>query len=202
MKKNSPFAQILTNGQYCLASGQFLYLCSIMVHMGNQSKPNITLAVPFFGIADMDASLRFYVDGLGFKMTRQWIPRGKIEWCWLERDAVALMLQSPRADQLPSPEPPPSPESPPESSPSPASELSPAPAPKTGPSINFQCEDALALYHEFKDRGIAVTEPFVGNGMWVIGLRDPDGYRLEFESLTDVPEETNYTEWCEGNLKK
>lgn len=149
--------------------------------MDNLSKPKITLAVPFFGIADMDASLRFYVDGLGFKMTRQWIPRGKIEWCWLERDAVALMLQSPRADQ---PQP-----------------LEPSPKTKTGPSINFQCEDALALYHEFKDRGIAVTEPFVGNGMWVIGLKDPDGYRLEFESLTDVPEETSYSAWREGNSK-
>ncbi len=176
--------------------------------MDNQSKPNITLAVPFFGIADMDASLRFYVDGLGFKMTRQWIPRGKIEWCWLERDAVALMLQSPRADKLPSSESASEPSSEPLSEPSsePSPESSPKqphePSPKTGPSINFKCKDALALYHEFKDRGIAVTEPFVGNGMWVIGLRDPDGYRLEFESLTDVPEETSYTEWCEGNLKK
>ena len=26
-------------------------------------------AVPFFGVTDIDASLRFYVDGLGFTMT-------------------------------------------------------------------------------------------------------------------------------------
>ena len=147
--------------------------------MENQPKPNIRLAVPFFGVADMDASLRFYVDGLGFTMTKQWIPRGKIEWCWLERDAVALMLQCPRADK-----PPPPPE--------------PAPAPKTGPAICCQCEDALALYHEFKDRGLSVSEPFVGNGMWVIMLKDPDGYKLEFESLTDVAEETTYAAWQEA----
>jgi lactoylglutathione lyase len=144
--------------------------------MGNRSKLNIRLAVPFFGVADMDASLRFYVDGLGFTMTKQWIPRGKIEWCWLERDAVSLMLQCPRADK-----PPPPPE--------------PASAPKTGPAICFQCEDALALYHEYKDRGLPVSEPFVGNGMWVVMLGDPDGYKLEFESLTDVAEETTYTAW-------
>lgn len=30
--------------------------------------------------------------------------------------------------------------------------------------------------------------------MWVTSLRDPDGYRLEFESLTDVPEETVFSE--------
>ena len=26
--------------------------------------------------------------------------------------------------------------------------------------------------------------------MWVTSLRDPDGYRVEFESYTDVPEDT------------
>lgn len=26
--------------------------------------------------------------------------------------------------------------------------------------------------------------------MWVTSLRDPDGYRVEFESYTDAPEET------------
>jgi len=149
--------------------------------MGNRSKSNIRLAVPFFGVADMDASLRFYVDGLGFTMTKQWIPRGKIEWCWLERDAVSLMLQCPRADKPPAQEAPSS--------------------PKTGPAICFQCEDALALYQEYKDRGLPVSEPFVGNGMWVVMLKDPDGYKLEFESLTDVAEETTYTAWREGMLK-
>jgi lactoylglutathione lyase len=158
--------------------------------MDNRSKDNIRLAVPFFGVADMDASLRFYVDGLGFTMTKQWIPRGKIEWCWLERDAVSLMLQCPRADK-----PPPSPESPP------PPEAVPSPAPKTGPAICFQCEDALALYDEYKDRGLPVSEPFVGNGMWVVMLKDPDGYKLEFESLTDVAEETTYTAWREEMLK-
>jgi lactoylglutathione lyase len=29
---------------------------------------NVKQAVPFFGVTDMEASLRFYVDGLGFKM--------------------------------------------------------------------------------------------------------------------------------------
>jgi hypothetical protein len=31
--------------------------------------------------------------------------------------------------------------------------------------------------------------------MWVVGFADPDGYRLDFESPTDVPEETKYSEW-------
>ena len=35
---------------------------------------NVKQAVPFFGVTSMEASLRFHVDGLGFKMKRWWIP--------------------------------------------------------------------------------------------------------------------------------
>jgi lactoylglutathione lyase len=30
--------------------------------------------------------------------------------------------------------------------------------------------------------------------MWVTSVSDPDGYRIEFESYTDVPEETVLSE--------
>lgn len=30
--------------------------------------------------------------------------------------------------------------------------------------------------------------------MWVTSLADSDGYRIEFKSFTDVPEETDYSE--------
>lgn len=137
------------------------------------AKPNIKLAVPFFMVRDMEASLRFYVAGLGFSITNQWTPRGKIEWCWLQRDAVALMLQEPRSknnDDF-------------------------VESPGKGVSICFQCEDALVLYHEFIQRGMKPKEPFVGNNRWVVILEDVDGYHIEFESRTDVPEETKYSAW-------
>jgi len=35
---------------------------------------NVKQAVPFFGVTNMESSLRFYVDGLGFKMKNCWIP--------------------------------------------------------------------------------------------------------------------------------
>ena len=54
---------------------------------------NVKQAVPFFMVTDVDASLRFYVDGLGFAITNQWTPEGRLEWCSLRRDEVALMLQ-------------------------------------------------------------------------------------------------------------
>ena len=139
---------------------------------------NVKQAVPFFGVTNMEASLRFYVDGLGFKMTRWWIPDrpedkpdGRIRWCWLERGDAALMLQEFLPDRRPK------------------ETLG------TGASVSFMCDDALALYREFKSRGISPrNRPFVGNGLWVVPLADPDGYRLEFASPTDAPEETELEE--------
>jgi lactoylglutathione lyase len=136
---------------------------------------NLRLTVPFFMVTDMENSMQFYIQGLGFNITKQWTPRGKIEWCWLEREQVALMLQEPATkDSL----------------------IHTSPIKKGfGISISIQCQDALALYHEYKSRDLNASEPFVGNGMWVFHVKDPDGYHIEFESHTDVPEETKYTDW-------
>jgi lactoylglutathione lyase len=136
---------------------------------------NVKQAVPFFGASDIEASVRYYIDGLGFEMTHKWMPEGKLRWCWLQRGGAALMLQELWQE----------------------GHHANVPAGKLGEgvSICFICEDALALYREFISRGIQASEPFVGNGMWVTSLSDPDGYRLEFESYTNVPEETKFSEW-------
>ena len=47
-----------------------------------------------------------------------------------------------------------------------------------GVSICFMCADATAIYRELVSRGIAAQRPFVGNGLWVTSVSDPDGYRL------------------------
>ena len=41
-----------------------------------------------------------------------------------------------------------------------------------------------------RGRGVDASRPFVGNSLWVTSVTDPDGYRLEFESPTEVAEET------------
>jgi lactoylglutathione lyase len=48
----------------------------------------------------------------------------------------------------------------------------------------------VKLWRDFTSRGIPAERPFVGNGMWVTQVSDPDGYDLLFESETDAPEET------------
>jgi uncharacterized glyoxalase superfamily protein PhnB len=146
--------------------------------VATMTNTNVKQAVPFFGVTNMESSLRFYVDGLGFKMKRWWIPdsaedkpEGRIRWCWLQLGDAAIMLQ----EFLP--------------------ERRPKETLGTGTSVSFTCEDALSLYREFKSRGIQTrTRPFVGNRLWVVPVTDPDGYRLEFASPTDAPEESVLSE--------
>jgi lactoylglutathione lyase len=133
--------------------------------------PNVQQAVPFFMVSNMERSLRFYVESLGFTRTKQWIVDDKIRWCWLQLEGAAIMLQEFRPD-------------------------SPFTGEKLGHGIAicFQCRDALALYRQFVARGLTPRTPFVGNAMWVTVISDPDGYKLDFESPTDAPEESTYTE--------
>jgi catechol 2,3-dioxygenase-like lactoylglutathione lyase family enzyme len=65
--------------------------------------PNIRQTVPFFNVKDIEASLRFYVDGLGFTITRYWDPDGRMRWCWLELGLAAVMLQEYWKDGRPAP---------------------------------------------------------------------------------------------------
>jgi catechol 2,3-dioxygenase-like lactoylglutathione lyase family enzyme len=135
------------------------------------AESNVQQAVPFFMVSNMEASLRFYVEGVGFKRTKQWLPDGKIRWCWLELGGASIMLQEYAPD-------------------------SPLRTAKLGEgfSVCFQCKDALFIYHEALSRNLEPRRPFVGNNMWVTILTDPDGYKLDFESPTDIPEETVYDE--------
>ena len=76
-------------------------------------------------VTDMDRSMAFYIKGLGFELKMDWQPHGRIEWCWLEREGVALMLQEYHKERLPK------------------EKLG------QGVSICFICEDALDLYEDF-----------------------------------------------------
>jgi len=136
---------------------------------------NVKQAVPFFMVNSIDSSVNFYVKGLGFSMTESWVDQGKLKWCWLVIDSAALMLQ--------------------EFSKKTGDTNLPQGKLADGVEIFFICEDALAIYEQITLNGILGAEPFVGNNMWVVGLKDPDGYKISFESFTDVPEETKYFQW-------
>jgi len=132
---------------------------------------NVKEVVPFLHVSSMERSIRFYIDGLGFEMRNKWEPDGKLRWCWLTLGGASLMLQ----------------------------EFTNKPAPVPGGiNLTFACDDAIALYHQYRDRGLNPSEPEVGNGLWVTQVNDPDGYKLLFESPTDVAEETKLSEVAEA----
>ncbi len=129
---------------------------------------NVRQAIPFFMVRDIAESVRFYESGLGFGMANKWMVEGALRWCRLERGGASLMLQQWHEDRLPDAK------------------------VGIGVSVCFLCDDAIALWRELGSRGIEASRPFVGNGLWVTSLTDPDGYRIDFESPTDAPEETAY----------
>jgi len=57
-------------------------------------------------------------------------------------------------------------------------------------TIYFTCTDAIAIWRDALAKGLDASQPEVGNGMWVTGLDDPDGYRIEFQSVTDAAEDS------------
>jgi lactoylglutathione lyase len=130
---------------------------------------NVKEVVPFLHVASMERSIRFYIDGLGFTMRHKWEPEGKLRWCWLTLGGASLMLQEFANRPLPSN----------------AGE---------GITLNFRCDDAIALYHQYRSRGLNPSEPEVGNGLWVTQVTDPDGYKHFFNSPTDVAEDTKLSE--------
>ena len=134
------------------------------------NEPNVKQAIPFFRVSNIDVSVRYYIDGLGFRMTNNWTVDGKLRWCSLQLGGAALMLQ-----EFPK-----------------EGHDSWVPQGKVGEgvSISFKCADAITIYRQAVANGLKASRPFVGNALWCTELKDPDGYRLSFESPTDEPEES------------
>ena len=139
-----------------------------------RGESNVEQAVPAFWVHNIEESVRFYTEGLGFRMTSKWVDEGKLRWCKLDLGGAAVMLREFWKEghhfNLPD------------------GKLG------IGVGVWFFCKDALALWREFVSLGLSAKRPFVGNGMWVTEIADPDGYKLYFESPTDVPEETVFSE--------
>ena len=134
----------------------------------------VSEVVPFFAVEDMAQSLAFYVDGLGFTLNHKWVDEGVLRWCRLQLGGAGLMLQQFKTEGHDS------------------RQFSDRKG--EGVSLCFFCDDAVAFYRQVTSRGIDASEPRVGNGLWVTGLTDPDGYELSFQSPTDVAEDTRLSE--------
>ncbi|MEZ4708593.1 MAG: VOC family protein [Caldilineaceae bacterium] len=130
--------------------------------------------IPFLAVKNMATSIAFYVDGLGFAFKHKWEDAGVLRWCQLQLGQASLMLQQFATEGHD------------------ARHFSDNRG--EGVALCFFCDDAIAFYREVSARGINAPEPRVGNGLWVMQVRDPDGYELLFESPTDVAEDTRLSE--------
>jgi len=116
------------------------------VSSAGKADENVQQVVPFLRVTNMERSVPYHVDGLGFTIRHRWVKDGKLEWCWMARGGAAMMLQEFRAA---------------------GHESRKAGG---GVSLVFICEDAVAIYREVMSRGVEASEPEVGNAMWVTSL--------------------------------
>jgi uncharacterized glyoxalase superfamily protein PhnB len=116
---------------------------------------------PLLIVSDIERSVAFYHDRLGFTLARQATDsKGKIFWCRLERGGCSVMLQQAEEE-----------------------EDGPAEGRGRGVIFYFICDDADVMYAELSGRGLRLDPPSVAYyGMKQVFVPEPDGYELCFES--------------------
>ena len=114
---------------------------------------------PLLAVSDIQRSIEFYRDRLGFNLTGQAENDGKMFWCSMERGGSAIMLQ--QAEE----------------------EDGPAEGRGRGVSFYFVCDDADAIHAELTSRGLQLSPPTMAYyGMRQVVVPEPDGYYFCFES--------------------
>lgn len=114
--------------------------------------------VPILAVEDIDRSVDFYVDGLGFNKRNEWIKTGRLKWCYLEYPGGAsVMVEEGDPDDTTS-------------------------SNGVGIKLYVWCSDARTFHRAVSARGIEAADPFIGNGMHVVDLKDPDGHDIAFQS--------------------
>jgi catechol 2,3-dioxygenase-like lactoylglutathione lyase family enzyme len=122
---------------------------------------NVKQLWPLLRVTDVQRSLAFYRDQLGFKLVDEASRKDKLFWCRHERGGACVMIQQ---------------SEPPEDAPL-------APPDARGVAFYFVCEDADAMYEELTSRGMKLTGPTVAYyGMKQLLVPEPDGYEFCFES--------------------
>lgn len=127
-------------------------------------------SVKFQGMAsllsvfDMQKSLSFYCEFLGFEVQQSAGPADDIGWVLLRHGTIELMLntQYEKHDRPPKP----------------SSERNVYHA---DTALYFGCEEIDELYEQLNRKGAKVTQPYTtGYGWKAIDTHDPDGYHLCF----------------------
>ena len=129
--------------------------------------PSVPSAVeglwPLLFVRDIQRSLRFYTEQLGFEVVGRAEAKGSLYWCRLKREGASFMLQQHDAPER----------------------FQSLPAPSV--VFYFVCDDVDAVFTELSGKGLTLTRPTEAYyGMKQLPVPDPDGYDVIFESRTDA----------------
>ena len=133
------------------------------------AQPTLESIRPFFIVKDLKASVRYYVERLGFTLEFEG-PRDDVYYAQVGRDAAAIMLKTISHEVLPQP--------------------NHTRHPWARWDAYIYTLDPDVLYEELRKRGATFHQElsFIDDGLWGFEVEDADGYRIAFFRLRDEKE--------------
>jgi catechol 2,3-dioxygenase-like lactoylglutathione lyase family enzyme len=130
------------------------------------AKRNLASISPFFIVKDLQASIAFYRERLGFQLDFQG-PDGDVYYAGVSRDGIGIMLKAILPDVLPCP--------------------NHTRHPWARWDAYIYTLDPDTLFDEFRQRGVSFVKElsFIDDGLWGFEITDADGYVLAFFHLRD-----------------
>jgi len=117
---------------------------------------------PLLTVQDVERSVEFYRNRLGFTVVGRAASGNKLFWCRVERGGASIMLQQSQDED------------------------GAAAGRGRGVSLYFLCDDADSLHAELSARGLQLKLPSLAPyGMRQLFVPEPDGYSICFESPTE-----------------
>ena len=129
-----------------------------------EANRNLASIRPSFIVKDLQTSITYYRERLGFQLDFQG-PDGGPFWAGVSRDGIGIMLKAIAPDVLPCPN-------------HTRHEWAP-------PDAHIYSMDPDALSDEFSRRGASFVKKlsFIDEGLWGFAITDADGYVLAFYQL-------------------
>ncbi len=129
---------------------------------------NIRRIIPLIPVSNIQSSLKFYEDILGFHRVSHATNGDKLYWCRLKRDGIQIMIEEGRKDFVVSEDP---------------------------IKLCFITKDVDRVYSQLIANGLSIDEPCNASyGMRQIFIKDPDRHIIWFESPLTKKDLKAYTE--------
>ena len=128
---------------------------------GKETTRNLVSISPFFIVKDLQASIAFYRERLGFQVDFQG-PAGDVYYAGVSRDGVGIMLKTILPDVLPCP--------------------NHTRHPWARWDAYIYTLDPDSLFDEFRQRDVPFVKElsFIDDGLWGFEITDADGYIIAF----------------------